>query len=135
MKSLLKLEELAQLLLAVVVFAHLPFAWWVLPATFLLPDLSMLGYLAGPRVGAASYNLAHHKATAIAVGLAGWALGHPILVLAGTVLLFHSAFDRVLGYGLKYGTGFQDTHLGRAGKAPAAASPAPALNLGYADAH
>lgn len=125
MKSLLKLEELAQLLLAVLVFAHLPFAWWVLPATFLLPDLSMLGYLAGPRVGAASYNLAHHKALAIAVGLAGWLLGVPVLVLAGTILLFHSAFDRLLGYGLKYSTGFQDTHLGRVGKeAVAVASPA-----------
>jgi hypothetical protein len=119
MKSLLKLEELAEMLLAVVVFAHLPYAWWVLPATFLLPDLSMLGYLAGPRVGAASYNLAHHKALAIAVGIAGWALGLPVMMLAGTVLLFHSAFDRLLGYGLKYATGFQDTHLGRAGKVAA----------------
>lgn len=34
----------------------------------------------------------------------------------GTVLLFHSAFDRLLGYGLKYATGFQDTHLGGVGK-------------------
>jgi hypothetical protein len=125
MKSLLKTEELAQLVLAVSVFAHLPFAWWVLPATFLLPDLSMLGYLAGPRVGAASYNLVHHKAVAIAVGLAGWALGLPVLVLAGTILLFHSSFDRLLGYGLKYATGFQDTHLGRVGKeAVTPASPA-----------
>ena len=36
---------------------------------------------------------------------------------AGTVLLFHSAFDRLLGYGLKYATGFQDTHLGCVGAA------------------
>ena len=122
MKSLLKLEELAEMLLAVLVFAHLPYAWWVLPATFLLPDLSMLGYLAGPRLGAASYNLAHHKALAIAVGVAGWALGQPALLLAGAVLLFHSALDRLLGYGLKYTTGFQDTHLGRVGKEVAAAS-------------
>ena len=126
MKSLLKLEELAELLLAVFVFAHLPFAWWVLPAAFLLPDLSMLGYLAGPRVGAASYNLLHHKALAIAVGLAGWMLGLPVLVLAGTILLFHSAFDRLLGYGLKYATGFQDTHLGRVGK-EAGATTGPVL--------
>ena len=123
MKSLLKLEELAEMLLAVVVFAHLPYAWWVLPATFLLPDLSMLGYLAGPRLGAASYNLAHHKALAIAVGVAGWALGLPVLLLAGAVLLFHSAFDRLLGYGLKYATGFQETHLGRVGKETAVAGP------------
>jgi hypothetical protein len=115
MKNSLKLEELAQLLLALVIFAQLPYAWWVLPATFLLPDLSLLGYVAGPRVGAVCYNLAHHKALAVAVGMTGWWLGQPVLLLAGTVLLFHSALDRVLGYGLKYATGFQDTHLGRVG--------------------
>jgi len=115
MKKLLQLEELAQLLLAVLIFAHLPYAWWMLPATFLLPDLSMLGYLAGPRVGALCYNLAHHQALALAVGVGGWWLGQPLLLLAGTVLLFHSAFDRVLGYGLKYVTGFHDTLLGRVG--------------------
>jgi hypothetical protein len=134
MKSLLKLEELAQLLLAVLVFAHLPYAWWVLPATFLLPDLSMLGYLAGPRVGAACYNLAHHKALAIGIGVAGWALGLPVLLLAGTMLLFHSAFDRLLGYGLKYGTGFQDTHLGRVGKQATANDLAAMPGLGVAGA-
>ncbi|RPD45721.1 DUF4260 family protein [Hymenobacter sediminis] len=115
MKTLLKLEELAQALLALTVFAYLPYAWWVLPATFLLPDLSMVGYLAGPRVGAVCYNIAHHKALAVAVGLAGWWLAQPVLLLAGTILLFHSAFDRLLGYGLKYGTGFRDTHLDHIG--------------------
>ena len=113
MKSLLRLEELAQLLLATFIFAHLPYAWWVLPATFLLPDLSMMGYVAGPRVGAFCYNLAHHKALALAVGIGGWVLGQPLLLLAGTILLFHSAFDRLLGYGLKYSTGFKDTHLSK----------------------
>lgn len=117
MKKLLKTEELAEMLLAVAVFSQLPYAWWVLPATFLLPDLSMLGYLAGPRVGAISYNLLHYKGLAVAVGLAGWALGQPLLLLAGTVLLLHSAFDRALGYGLKYGSGFQHTHLGQIGRA------------------
>jgi hypothetical protein len=115
MKNLLKMEELAEVLFALVVFTSLPYAWWVLPATFLLPDLSMVGYLAGPRVGAFCYNFAHHKALAVAVGLGGWWLGQPVLLLAGTVLLFHSAADRLLGYGLKHATGFQDTHLGRVG--------------------
>lgn len=121
MKTLLKFEELAEVLVATLVFAQLPYAWWWLPALFLVPDLSMLGYLAGPRVGAFSYNLLHHKALALLVGFAGWWLGEPLLLLAGSVLLFHSAFDRLLGYGLKYGTGFQHTHLGRVGQQPAGA--------------
>ncbi|NVO86331.1 DUF4260 domain-containing protein [Hymenobacter terrestris] len=115
MKMLLKIEELAEALFALVVSAHLPYAWWVLPAAFLLPDLSMVGYVAGPRVGAWCYNLAHHKAVALAVGIGGWWLDQPGWQLMGTVLLFHSAFDRLLGYGLKYVTGFGDTHLGRVG--------------------
>ena len=32
-------------------------------------------------------------------------------MLAGTVLLGHSAFDRVLGYGLKYPDAFKHTHF------------------------
>jgi hypothetical protein len=119
MKNLLKMEELAELLLALVVFSRLPYAWWVLPAAFLLPDLSMLGYLAGPRIGAFSYNFAHHKALAVAAGAAGLLLGQPVLLLAGTVLWFHITLDRLLGYGLKYATGFKDTHLGRVGASPA----------------
>lgn len=117
MKNLLKLEELAEALVAIVVFAQLPYPWWWLPALFLLPDLGMLGYLIGPRAGAFCYNLLHHKALALAVGVAGWWLSAPLLLLAGTVLLFHAAFDRMLGYGLKYATSFQHTHLGNIGKA------------------
>ncbi|RZK63265.1 MAG: DUF4260 family protein [Hymenobacter sp.] len=115
MKTLLKSDELASLLLAVLVLAQLPYAWWWLPALFLVPDLSMLGYLAGPRLGAWCYNLAHHKLLALALGAAGYLLGYPALVLAGTVLLFHISFDRLLGYGFKHETGFKYTHLEPAG--------------------
>jgi hypothetical protein len=116
MKTLLKSDELASLLLAVLVFAQLPYAWWWLPALFLVPDLSMLGYLAGPRLGAWSYNLAHHKLLALALGAVGYLLGYPALLLAGTVLLFHISFDRLLGYGFKHETGFQHTHLEQTGQ-------------------
>lgn len=120
MKTLLNLDEAASLLLALLVLAHLPYAWWWLPALFLVPDLSALGYLAGPRLGAYCYNFAHHKLLALALTAAGWQLGQPALLLAGTVLLFHISFDRVLGYGFKYTTGFRHTHLGNMGKQPAA---------------
>ncbi|TDN37092.1 DUF4260 family protein [Hymenobacter sp. UV11] len=124
MKTLLTLDEAASLLLALLVFAHLPYAWWWLPALFLVPDLSMLGYLAGPRSGAYCYNFMHHKLLALALAAAGWGLGQPALLLAGVVLLFHISFDRVLGYGFKFSSGFQDTHLSRTGKQPVAAAVA-----------
>ncbi len=122
MKTLLTLDEAASLLLALLIFAHLPYAWWWLPALFLVPDLAMLGYLAGPRPGAYCYNVVHHKLLALALGGAGWVLGQPLLLLAGVVLLFHISLDRLLGYGLKYPSGFAATHLGRVGRPPAAAS-------------
>ena len=121
MKNLLKLEEAAELVVAVAIFNQLPFAWWWLPALFLVPDLSMLAYLIGPRVGAAAYNLLHHKALALGVLLLGWSLTHPLLLLAGSVLLFHTAFDRLLGYGLKYPSHFKHTHLGIVGSQSASA--------------
>ncbi len=121
MKTLLKLEELAELVAAAVIFSYLPFAWWWLPALFLVPDLSMLGYLAGPRAGAVLYNVFHHKALALGLLLLGWWLAHSLLLLAGSVLLFHIAFDRLLGYGLKYASGFKHTHLGNFGQPSASA--------------
>jgi hypothetical protein len=33
--------------------------WGIFAALFLIPDLSMLGYLVGPRRGAVIYNLVH----------------------------------------------------------------------------
>jgi len=88
----------------------------VLLALILTPDISMLGYLRGPAVGAITYNLVHNWATAgIVIGI-GLALAIPWLVLAGVLLVAHAGMDRGLGYGLKHATAFQDTHLGRIGR-------------------
>jgi hypothetical protein len=82
----------------------------------LLPDLAIAGYLRGPHVGAIAYNIVHNWATAgIVLGL-GLVVAVPALVLAGVLLVAHVGMDRALGYGLKYPTAFQDTHLGRIGR-------------------
>lgn len=36
--------------------------------------------------------------------------------MAGSILIAHVGMDRVLGYGLKLQSAFQDSHLGRIGK-------------------
>jgi len=82
----------------------------------LTPDLSMVGYLANPRVGAWTYNLIHHKGLAVALYVLGNLLAIPWLMFAGTILFGHSSFDRVMGYGLKHEDAFQNTHLGRIGR-------------------
>lgn len=76
----------------------------------------MLGYLKGPHAGAISYNVVHNWATAGLVLALGVALAVPGVVLAGLILVAHVGMDRLMGYGLKYPTSFQDTHLGRIGK-------------------
>ncbi|WP_299433501.1 DUF4260 family protein [uncultured Meiothermus sp.] len=91
-------------------------AWWLLLLLFLLPDLSLLGYLVGDKVGAAAYNLVHSYPLGAVLLAAGLMWQIPLLLLAGILLLAHIGGDRALGYGLKLPTGFQDTHLGRAGR-------------------
>ncbi|MGV9012871.1 MAG: DUF4260 domain-containing protein [Flavobacteriales bacterium] len=127
MKNLLKLEELAQLLICIVVLALNDMPWWAYLLLALGPDISMLGYLAGPRTGAFTYNVFHHKGLALVVAGLGLAsvelsleygtplIGHP-LIMASIILYGHSSMDRVFGYGLKFGDSFQHTHLGRIGK-------------------
>ena len=88
---------------------------WLLPL-LLAVDVSMIGYLVSPRVGAIGYNLAHNWAIGLLVLGMGVALPSTPLVLAGAVLVGHVGFDRLAGYGLKYPTAFADTHLGRIGR-------------------
>jgi hypothetical protein len=117
MKTTLRLEEAAMLILAVYLNTFLPFEWWVYWAFFLAPDLGMIGYLANAKVGAFTYNLVHHKGVAIAFYILGIGLSSPELQFTGLLLFGHSAFDRMLGYGLKYEDNFHHTHLGLIGKA------------------
>jgi hypothetical protein len=116
MKHTLRLEEAAMLAASLLLFREHHFPWGWFAVLFLAPDLGMLGYLAGTKAGAMSYNLFHHKGLAILVYLAGWAGALPSLQFAGILLFAHSSFDRMLGYGLKYGDRFQHTHLGMIGK-------------------
>jgi hypothetical protein len=73
----------------------------------------MLGYLAGPRVGALSYDLAHTYVGPVALAVIGILGGSDVAVQVALVWLAHIGVDRLLGYGLKYPTGFKDTHLQR----------------------
>ena len=116
MKNLIKLEEAAMFLLSIILISRLPYAWYWWLIWILAPDLSMIAYLGGNRVGAIGYNLVHHKGIAILIYAIGLYTNHPALEFAGLILFGHSSMDRGMGYGLKYFSGFQDTHLGRIGK-------------------
>ena len=117
MKNLLKLEELFMFGLSIFLFSKLDFVWWWYPLFLFVPDLSMIGYLINPKVGAMTYNFIHHKALGISILVFGMILTTPFLQFAGLILFGHSSMDRVLGYGLKHSDSFQNTHLGVIGKA------------------
>jgi len=110
----LRLESLVVLVAAVALYFDGNYAAWAFFAFLLAPDLAIAGYLAGPKVGAVVYNLAHTYAWPVALGagclLAGEA-GLPVQI--ALIWAAHIAVDRVLGLGLKYPTGFKDTHLNR----------------------
>ncbi len=112
MKNVLKLEQLGFFVFSIFLFNQLDYQWWWFPVLILAPDLSMLGYLAGTKVGAWSYNFFHHKAVALVVYLLGAWLAVPWVQLTGVILLGHSSLDRIFGYGLKYPDSFHHTHLG-----------------------
>jgi len=113
---LLRLEGLAVAVVSALLYRQTGASWWIFASLWLVPDLSMLGYLAGPCRGARIYNAFHTY-----VGPA--ALAMPALLMHGGALLQfaliwanHISVDRMLGYGLKYGDGFGFTHLGRLGR-------------------
>jgi Domain of unknown function (DUF4260) len=114
-RLLLRLEGAAVFAAALALYGHAGYSWGAFTLLFLSPDLSMLAYLAGPRAGAAIYNLVHTYAFALPLTLAGFFAATPALTAAGLILTAHIGFDRAAGYGIKYSTGFGDTHLGRTG--------------------
>ena len=117
MKHLLKTEEAALFGFSIMLnHLFIPYAWWWYWVLFLTPDFSMIGYWINSRVGATLYNIGHHKGVAIICFMVGVILSSTAWQFAGILLLGHSSFDRVLGYGLKYPDNFKNTHLGWIGK-------------------
>ena len=116
MKGLLKLEELAMLLLSLFLLWNSDAEWYWYLLMVLGPDISMVGYLVSNRVGAALYNSFHHKAIAIIIFMLGLYYSNDLLLRIGVILFGHASLDRLAGYGLKYNKGFGFTHLGTIGK-------------------
>lgn len=116
-RYLLRAEGMLLLVCATALYWRAGDDWSLFAALFLAPDLGFLGYLAGPRLGAAAYNMMHSTCGPLLLGAAGVALNLHLAFSIALIWLAHVGFDRVLGYGLKYARGFGFTHLGRIGRA------------------
>ena len=116
MKAILRLEEAAKFILSYWLTMQVGFSWWVFLAWLLAPDISMIAYLINTKTGAFFYNVFHHQALAVLIGILGLYLQYPEWQFAGLLLFGHSSMDRIFGYGLKYADDFKHTHLGWIGK-------------------
>lgn len=87
--------------------------WPLLAILFLVPDLALLGYASQQQHGAAAgiYNLAHTSALPVILGLVSWKLASVLGVQMALIWIAHIAFDRLLGFGLKYPQAFKPTHM------------------------
>ena len=112
-RLLLHLEGAAVIAGSLVLYFHEGFGWLALVLLLLAPDLAMTGYAAGERVGSVTYDLAHNEVLPIALGVAGVLADGSLAVQLALIWLAHIGLDRLVGYGLKYPTGFKDTHLQR----------------------
>jgi hypothetical protein len=113
---LLRLEGLAVAAATVTLYARTGASWWLFAALWLVPDLSMLGYLAGACRGARVYNTFHTYVLPAALAFAALLLRSHGLMPIVLIWANHIGVDRLLGYGLKYADGFGWTHLGRVGR-------------------
>ena len=108
---LLRAEEAVLLTLAIFAYQHLHYSWLLFALLFFTPDLFMLGYLINTRVGAVTYNIAHTLTFALALLLASYTEHWQQATAFALIWVAHIAFDRLLGYGLKYPISFKETHL------------------------
>jgi len=111
--ALLRVEGVALLVLSVLLYRVNGGGWLMFVVLLLAPDLSILGYLAGPQVGAAIYNTFHTYAMPAVVGALGVIFASPLTVAVALIWFAHIGMDRTVGYGLKYPSSFKDTHLER----------------------
>jgi hypothetical protein len=109
----LRLEGLAVVVLSAVLYGQTGTSWWWFAGLWLVPDLSMLGYLAGPRVGSYCYNTAHTYLLPVTLAVCALGLHRVALVPYALIWCNHIGLDRLMGYGLKYPAGFGLTHLSR----------------------
>jgi uncharacterized protein DUF4260 len=112
-RILLHLEGAIVLLLSIFFYFNQGGSWILFALLILAPDLAMLGYLAGPRIGSVVYNAVHIYVWPAAL-IAFWLLANHLLALQlALIWAAHIGADRMLGSGLKYPSAFKDTHLQR----------------------
>ncbi|MFK7730564.1 MAG: DUF4260 domain-containing protein [Pseudomonadales bacterium] len=107
-----RLECAVVLFASFLVYYHMGFSWGLFAVLFFIPDLSLFAYLKGPKIGGTVYNLAHCFIGPILLGFFSLYSANPLLQAISLIWLAHAAFDRAIGWGLKYPDSFCNTDMG-----------------------
>src|ERR1035438_7433822 len=110
-RPILHLEGAAVFALSLLAYQWSHGSWLLFVLLFLVPDLSMIGYVVNVRLGAITYNTVHTYVGPLLLAAYAFGLGHQRLLWPSLIWIAHIGLDRVLGFGLKYPTRFKDTHL------------------------
>lgn len=129
-RPLLRLESAAVLIVSLLFYHWSHGIWLQFALLFLLPDLSMLGYAVNIRVGAITYNLVHSYVGPLVLAAHSFGSNRPAIVSLSLIWIAHIGFDRMLGFGLKYPTRFNDTHLNPDRHSLSTGNPFSPLGLG-----
>jgi Domain of unknown function (DUF4260) len=113
-RIMLSIEGLTVFLSSIALYWQIGANGWMFVLLLLAPDLTFIVYMLDKSLGTKAYNIMHTYTFPISLGmislLTGWQLG----IALALIWTAHIGMDRILGYGLKYETGFKDTHLTRA---------------------
>ena len=110
-KFILRLEGAVIATVATAAYLTVGGPLWVFVILALAPDISMLAYLAGNRIGSTVYNAFHTYLGPVTFGAIGAWFGTTPFIWVALIWTAHIGVDRAVGYGLKYPIGFKHTHL------------------------
>lgn len=110
---MIRLEGFAVLAIATTLYFMNGYSGLLFALLLLAPDVFMIGYMRGNATGARVYNLAHTYIAPLLLLAIGWFFSAQVLLMIGLIWTAHIGLDRTMGYGLKYASGFKDTHLQR----------------------
>lgn len=110
-KTITKLEGIVVFLFCLYFYNQLESSWLMFVLLWIVPDVSMVGYLKNSKLGAMTYNLAHNFIASLLLVALGIFLENSIIISLGIIWTSHVALDRFLGFGLKYENSFKETHV------------------------
>lgn len=108
---LLRVEGAVLFVAALAGYVHLGGEALPFLALLLVPDVSMVGYVVNPRLGALLYNAVHAYVLPMMLLALALAAGSSVGAQIACIWLAHIGMDRAVGYGLKYADAFKHTHL------------------------